>query len=106
MLTHEAAQFPRRFLIPKRNGQIASCKASIFSGTHPRTSAKELAKREEKRQRQRRRNGRPGAIKNINDKIRHCASGSASPKTINAFGERVPPSARQGRFACSSLQPI
>ena len=94
MLTDEAAQFARRFLILKSNGQIAFCKPSIFPGTNPRASAKELAEREENRQRQRGDNGQSGAIKNVNDKIGHCRAGG------------ILGMARQGRFACSLLQPI
>ena len=94
MPAHKAAQFARRLFIGKRNSNIALCQAPIFPGKDPGTKAKELAKSKQKPQWQRGGNGRPRAIKKVNDKVEHCGTG-------NIAGV-----ARQGRFACGLLQPI
>jgi hypothetical protein len=106
MSAHELAQLARRHFTRKRNLKIARCEPPIFAGKDPCANAEEFPKTKEERQRQRGNNGQAGAIEEVNDKIEHCGGRSASPKTMNAFGERVSPSARQGRFACSLLQPI
>jgi glycosyltransferase involved in cell wall biosynthesis/transposase len=93
MLADKLTQFARRLFIRKRNLKVARGQTPVFPGKHPRADAKELPETEEKRQRQRTDNGCTGAIEKVNDEIGHCEGGSASPKTINAFGECVPPSA-------------
>src|SRR6476661_3227437 len=96
MAAHKLTQFTRRLFIRKRNLKVARCQTAIFSGKHPRADAEKLPETEEKRQWERGDNGCAGAIEEVNDKIEHCGRVDRLPKTMNVFGEHVPPSARAG----------
>jgi hypothetical protein len=94
MSEHELAYFARRLFVRKRNLKVACCETPVFPRERPRANTEEFPESKEERQRQRGNKGQAGAIKEVNDKIEH-SGGSASSKTMNAFGERVSPSARQ-----------
>src|SRR5438876_5978948 len=75
MPTYKATQFPRRLFIAKSNLNVAFCETPIFPRNEPRTRAEEFTNREQKPQWQGCGNGRPRAIKKVNDKVEHCRSG-------------------------------
>src|SRR5207245_935323 len=76
MPAYKAMQVARRLFAGERNRNVAFCQTPVFSRNQPRARAKELPNSKEKSQWQRGGNGRSSAIKNINDKVEHCGTGS------------------------------